>query len=407
MASLASPPKMVTSNTKESVPPAEDAKPLAWKKTYAKALVMPTMGNGQKEKTISQRRYNYRWYLMFPVRENKDILPRRKFATLLSMIGQFWSSTVLNIWSKSDMSQGLMNGKDLPYLHNNLVVYCPHVKRITRLEMIWNLASEMALEKMKENRTFITHLKVNSIFINVTMLRTTERELWVWCAIYHPNQTCRDKAKTELNMCLSTMGSCKLSQYLVWAKKNDKKSNTTKYLVVIWGTEDMDDAIEQIIAFNDLSQEEKDLYPHTGHCFFVPFNPTGDINQEQINSMMEAHDYFLENQKSVAVIGFENIKSYVTDPDVPLMDKDGSMEGVELPTIPVNIWMLHKHVLDGGKLVASVEKGPRGGHYFHMAEEQVPELMEYINDLDHTIRTHFGYMPHYKITNRNPITKKF
>eukprot|EP00957_Ditylum_brightwellii_P148707 11321918-Ditylum_brightwellii.AAC.1 len=100
------------------------------------------MDNGPKEKTISQWRYNYCWRLTFLAPENEDISPRKKFTTLLSMIGQSWPSTVLNTWLDEDLSQGLTNGKDLPYLRDNLVVYCPHVKRKTWLEMMWNLASE-------------------------------------------------------------------------------------------------------------------------------------------------------------------------------------------------------------------------------------------------------------------------
>eukprot|EP00957_Ditylum_brightwellii_P002797 215117-Ditylum_brightwellii.AAC.1 len=223
---------MVTSSTKESVPPAGDVKPLAQEKSYAKAPVMPTIDNGLQEKLISQSRHNYRWRLTFPVPKNEDILPRRKFTTLLSMIGQFWPSTVLNTWSAEDLLQSLMDGKDLPYLQNDLVLYFPHVKRKTRLETMWNLSPETTLEKMKENRPFIKHLEVNRIFINMTMLMTVVQEVWVWCAILHPNQTCQDKAKAELNNQLSLVEDCKLNQYLVWASRNDAKLNTTQSLVV-------------------------------------------------------------------------------------------------------------------------------------------------------------------------------
>eukprot|EP00957_Ditylum_brightwellii_P075867 5765852-Ditylum_brightwellii.AAC.1 len=154
----------------------------------------------------------------------------------------------------------------------------------------------------------------------------------------HPNQTCRDEAKAELNARLALENkACELTQYLVWAKKNDAKSNTTRSLVVAGSAEIMDECIEQLLTFNDLLQEEKDLWPHTGHWFFVPFNPVGNITQEQINAMMEAQNYFLENQKSVAVTGFENIKHHVPDPANPQLDKeDKSMEGLDPPTILIN-----------------------------------------------------------------------
>eukprot|EP00957_Ditylum_brightwellii_P194027 14777059-Ditylum_brightwellii.AAC.1 len=116
---------------------------------------------------------------------------------------------------------------------------------------------------MKENRAFMKHLEVNKIFINVTTLTAVVQEIWVWCAISHPNQTCRDKAKAELNSWLSLDKDCKLNQHLIWAKKNNAKSNTTRALVMAGGAEVMEEGIEQLLAFNDLPQEEKDLYPHT------------------------------------------------------------------------------------------------------------------------------------------------
>eukprot|EP00957_Ditylum_brightwellii_P005428 414616-Ditylum_brightwellii.AAC.1 len=64
-----------------------------------------------------------------------------------------------------------------------------------RLETMWNLDSEITLEKMKENRAFMSHLEINKIFINVTTLTTVVREVWVWRGMSHPNQTCRDEAK--------------------------------------------------------------------------------------------------------------------------------------------------------------------------------------------------------------------
>eukprot|EP00957_Ditylum_brightwellii_P045218 3427574-Ditylum_brightwellii.AAC.1 len=133
---------MATCNANESVPPTGGDWPHEREKLYAKAPVMPTMDNGPNKKMISQWRYNYCWRLTFPVPENKDISPRKKFATLLSMIGQFLPLTVLNTWADADLLQGLTNGKYLPYVRDNLVAYCSHIKKKTRLETMWNLAFE-------------------------------------------------------------------------------------------------------------------------------------------------------------------------------------------------------------------------------------------------------------------------
>eukprot|EP00957_Ditylum_brightwellii_P035641 2702277-Ditylum_brightwellii.AAC.1 len=110
---------MAMSDANAIVPPAEDAKPSMLQKSYERAPVTPTMDNGPQEKPIRQKRYKYRWQITFPAPEDEDVIPRKKFATFLSMIGQFWPSTVLNAWANKDTSQGLTNSKDLPYLRND------------------------------------------------------------------------------------------------------------------------------------------------------------------------------------------------------------------------------------------------------------------------------------------------
>eukprot|EP00957_Ditylum_brightwellii_P119761 9137437-Ditylum_brightwellii.AAC.1 len=67
---------MATSNANTNVPPTEDAE------------------CNEKESKVT-----------FPAPENFEITPRKKFTTLLSMIGQFWPSTVLNTWAEEDNSQ--------------------------------------------------------------------------------------------------------------------------------------------------------------------------------------------------------------------------------------------------------------------------------------------------------------
>eukprot|EP00957_Ditylum_brightwellii_P067852 5150153-Ditylum_brightwellii.AAC.1 len=86
---------------------------------------------------------------------------------------------------------------------------------------MWNLSSEATLDKMKENKVFMKHLEINRIFISMTTLTTVVQEVWVWCAISHPNQTCRDKVKEELNHQLSLAEDCKLNQCLVWASQHN------------------------------------------------------------------------------------------------------------------------------------------------------------------------------------------
>eukprot|EP00957_Ditylum_brightwellii_P023703 1788992-Ditylum_brightwellii.AAC.1 len=61
------------------------------------------------------------------------------------------------------------------------------------------------------------------------------------------------------------------------------------------------------------------------------------------------------------------------------------MEGLEAPTVAINVWMLCKRALDGSKLVTSIEQGPRGVHYFYIAEEKIAEMQEYIDRLDRVI----------------------
>eukprot|EP00957_Ditylum_brightwellii_P110049 8394293-Ditylum_brightwellii.AAC.1 len=249
------------------LPPSADAKQAKSEKIYDTTPVTQTMDNGPEQKPVQQRRFTYRWRLTFPTPENKDITPRKKFAMLLLMMGQFWPSTLLNMWSVTDSLQGLSNGKDLPYLRNNLVVYCPHVKQRNCLETILHLSLGVKLETMKENRAFMQHLQTHRIFINVTALTMAERDIWVWCTILHPNQTCRDKATDELNRPLAMEGQIKLCQYITRGGQNQKKAKvpTTRSLVIAGGADEKDEGIEQLLAFNSRSQEEKDFHPYMGH----------------------------------------------------------------------------------------------------------------------------------------------
>eukprot|EP00957_Ditylum_brightwellii_P079621 6054440-Ditylum_brightwellii.AAC.1 len=105
----------------------------------------------------------------------------------------------------------------------------------------------------------------------------------------------------------------------------------------------MGEGIEQLLAFSDLSQDEKDRYPHT----------------DQLND--GSAKLLLEHQKSIMVVGFTNMKHHVLEPDnLPFNEEDESMEGVDPPTIPTNGWMLWRKALGGSKLIMPIERGPRG-----------------------------------------------
>eukprot|EP00957_Ditylum_brightwellii_P011800 890353-Ditylum_brightwellii.AAC.1 len=142
-------------------------------------------------------------------------------------------------------------------------------------------------------------------------------------------------------------------------EKSIKSTCTTRSLVVVGREYDKDDGIEQLLLFNNLSQEVKDQFPYTGYWFFVLFHPTGEITQQMILGMMENQNYFLETQISIAVQGFKDIETMVDDMEVsPADELDASMEGLEPPEVMLIVWILWKRVLDGSKLVTSKEQGP-------------------------------------------------
>eukprot|EP00957_Ditylum_brightwellii_P122050 9308085-Ditylum_brightwellii.AAC.1 len=86
---------------------------------------------------------------------------------------------------------------------------------------------------------------------------------------------------------------------------------------------------------------------------------------------MESQNYFLENQVSIAVQGFKDIKMMVEDTDVPPADEqDASMKELEPPEVMLIVWILRKRALDRPKLVMSIEQGPRGVHHFCTAKEK-------------------------------------
>eukprot|EP00957_Ditylum_brightwellii_P101881 7765218-Ditylum_brightwellii.AAC.1 len=92
-----------------------------------------------------------------------------------------------------------------------------------------------------------------------------KQDVWVWCATSHPNQTFRDDTTKELIRRLSITGDVKLQQYLTKGKKSVKVMYTTRSLVIAGGEKDREKGIEQLLLLNNLLQEGKDLYTHTGH----------------------------------------------------------------------------------------------------------------------------------------------
>eukprot|EP00957_Ditylum_brightwellii_P132365 10093807-Ditylum_brightwellii.AAC.1 len=66
-----------------------------------------------------------------------------------------------------------------------------------------------------------------------------------------------------------------------------------------------------------------------------------------------------------------------------------------------------KKTSDRNKLITPIEKGPQGVHFFCMAKHQKKEMIEYINDLESSIRTQFGYEACCDATDGNMITRNF
>eukprot|EP00957_Ditylum_brightwellii_P115375 8799121-Ditylum_brightwellii.AAC.1 len=125
--------------------------------------------------------------------------------------------------------------------------------------------------------------------------------------------------------------------------------------------------------------------------------------------MMEHQNYFLKVQVSVAVNGFKDIELPVPDSkNVPMEGKeDPSMEGIDPPTVSLIQWILRKKAPFGNKLITLIEKGLRGVHFFCTANHQKEEMIKYINNLETSIRTQFGYEAYCNATDGNAITRKF
>eukprot|EP00957_Ditylum_brightwellii_P028919 2184648-Ditylum_brightwellii.AAC.1 len=67
------------------------------------------------------------------------------------------------------------------------------------------------------------------------------------------------------------------------------------------------------------------------------------------------------------------------------------MEGLAPLEVMLIIWILCKRALDGSELVMSKEQGLQGVHYFCTGKEKKEEMIQYINGLENSIRSQFGY----------------
>eukprot|EP00957_Ditylum_brightwellii_P023588 1780564-Ditylum_brightwellii.AAC.1 len=83
------------------------------------------------------------------------------------------------------------------------------------------------------------------------------------------------------------------------------------------------------------------------------------------------------------------------------------MEGLGPAEVMLITWILQKRALDGSKLVTSIEKGPRGVHFFCTNEEKKDKMMSYIDLLGNIMRSQFGYEAYDDATNGEQITRKF
>jgi hypothetical protein len=384
------------------VPPAEESDPASYV-TRNQVPNLPAMDNTNQEDKLQSTQHTYRWKVSFPAPSDKVVAPRSKFAPFLSMITSQWPTTTLNPWEPTS-KQVITTGVDLPYEKKDLIIYIPHDRRKQRLESSWHITSEVLLHEMKANPVFMKHLKVNNIFVNATNVQSKSSEIYGWFALSHPKHTSRDDSANELSLRLNVDVSFDIHQYLVRIRSDKNKEVCTTRALVIAGPSDKKQEIRgKLYTLSNISEEEQLRWPQTGKWVFLPFTPDGDITLEQLVDSTCAQNDFLATQRSIAVTGFTEIDSYVTNPETNI----DSHEGTADDTICFRSWLLQQPAKDGDFLITSVERGPPGVHFFCTHKDRKKELETWIDEFNENIGHYFTYEDISAVTEDNTIERRF
>eukprot|EP00957_Ditylum_brightwellii_P202229 15329196-Ditylum_brightwellii.AAC.1 len=132
--------------------------------------VIPTKESPPKKTGKITTFTEHKLKIIFLVGKNKDVKPREKFATLLSLLTRSFPSLTLEEWGSTDedCAQSITTGANLPFERKHLERYCPHERNKTHLVTQWLITSQATFYEIKNDTCVISHPEKYRIYMNLT-----------------------------------------------------------------------------------------------------------------------------------------------------------------------------------------------------------------------------------------------
>eukprot|EP00957_Ditylum_brightwellii_P167954 12784872-Ditylum_brightwellii.AAC.1 len=141
-----------------------------------------------------------------------------------------------------------------------------------------------------------------------------------------------------------TAGGFDLGAQTVQVSKG-KKVFETKAIVHTLGKEQCRQ--QKSALYKITSKKDRQKWTQTGNWRFIPFSPDGEFTIDQIVAYVKLQNEFIRSVDNMAVTGFLDINTYVTNP------KGGGFA-------PFRYCLLQEKLADGEPLIVSIEDGQPG-----------------------------------------------
>eukprot|EP00957_Ditylum_brightwellii_P043209 3274663-Ditylum_brightwellii.AAC.1 len=170
-----------------------------------------------------------------------------------------YKDTLLEQWDAevAEQVQSIIARADIPYEREKLSVYCPHVRRNTRLDSQWRLNSTACYYDIKTNYAILNHLKKHGIYMNTTEIKQVKVAFAGFFVYLHIKFHSRRAAAAEISACANLEGfdlhvhtCCHMKQ------------RHTKVIAISCGRQEVREVKGKMYQMNNQSVDVKAIYHH-------------------------------------------------------------------------------------------------------------------------------------------------
>jgi hypothetical protein len=353
---------------------------------------LPGLDTPKREKPEKTTFHKFKIKISFTVPRNDEIKPRDKFATLLSIFQQQHKDTTLEQWDVEEINQAqsIIAGADLPHECGKLSVYCPHIRRNTRLETQWRIKSTARYYEFKTNPVILDHLQRHKIYMNPTEITQIEATVAGFFVFSHIKYHSRKDAIAELK----TRAALSEVDLHVHTCRHMQRRHT-KAIAISCGKSVVREVKSKLYQMNNQHTGDKSRYPHTQHWIFVPFKADGTITEQHIAMMIRKQNAYLRDETAISVTGLRDIDTLVFVPGTTT-------------EISFHRWMLTVKTADKTKyLFSAIEKDPNEVYCFVTRKALRGEAEMWIDNLPEILATRFSEYDTNNVTTDSHPTRSY